>query len=108
MWNWLWNWDKKRKINTLCHRLEAAAAKLVAIRGEIWSSYDSGQQIADFIRNCLDEIRDNTLSVEKKKELWGIFAPTSDWDDVVGDVAFGEEVFSLLDNLYWADIHPNP
>ena len=28
------------------------------------------------------------------------------WDDVVGDVDSGEEVFSLLNNLYWADIHP--
>jgi hypothetical protein len=34
--------------------------------------------------------------LENKKELWGIFIPTSDWDDTVGDVELGEEIFQRL------------
>jgi hypothetical protein len=89
----------------LCCQLEIAASRFAAVEGPIWSSYGSGPEIAQYILSCLDGIRNDTATVEQKKELWGIFAPTCDWDDIVGEPALGEAVFQMLNNLYWQDIH---
>jgi hypothetical protein len=90
---WFRNYRKKR----LCRLLTAAADELTTIRGPIWSSYASGPALAEFIRACKDEIEQGTISKAQKRELWGIFAPTSDWDDVVGDVWLGNAIFELLE-----------
>lgn len=71
-------------VENLCQHLKIASTRLSAVNGSIWSSYDSGTDIAQFILSCLSGIRAGILTLEQKKELWGIFAPTSDWDDVVG------------------------
>jgi hypothetical protein len=84
----------------LCRLLGTAARKLVGIRGSIWSSYDSGPHIAKFVLECKDGIEQGTIGLAEKRELWGIFAPTCDWDDVVGDADLGDRIFSLLDKLY--------
>ena len=88
----------------LCRLLVAAAEKLAAVQGPIWSSYESGVDIADFVVECQIAIEHGGMTLNQKRELWGIFAPTCDWDDVVGEVDLGNEVFSLLDKLYWEEI----
>jgi hypothetical protein len=88
----------------LCGLLVEAASKLVAIQGPIWSSYDSGAKIADFVIECKKAVETDTITTSQKRELWSIFAPTCDWDDVVGDVLLGEEVYTLLNKLYWEEI----
>ena len=80
-----------------------AAEKLAAVQGPIWSSYDSGEEIAEFVLECKAAIERGTITLAQKRELWGIFAPTCDWDDVVGDCDIGDQVFSLIDTLYWME-----
>jgi acyl carrier protein phosphodiesterase len=85
----------------LCELLNRAEAKFRALgTASIWSSYDSGIALADFVAKARSEIENDIISQEYKSELWGIFAPTCDWDDTVGDVDLGNDIFSLLDQLY--------
>lgn len=66
----------------------------------IWSSYASGPAIADFIASARLRIEAGTVDETTGRELWGIFAPTCDWDDIIGDVALGEAIFEIVDALY--------
>jgi hypothetical protein len=84
----------------LCRLLTIAAKKLEAVRGPIWSSYHSGADIAKFVLECRDAINGGTITLDQKKELRGVFLPTCDWDDVVGDAYLGTEIEILLDKLY--------
>jgi hypothetical protein len=98
----MWFTGHRRK--QLCRLLTVAAEKLAAVQGPIWSSYDSGADIAKFVLECRDAIEQRTITLPQKEELWGIFAPTCDWDDVVGDVQLGNAVFELLERLYRKEI----
>jgi len=97
-------WFASRRGKKLCCLLVAAAEKLAAVRGPIWSSYDSGHDIANYVLECRNALEQGTITLAQKKELWGIFAPTCDWDDVVGDANMGNLVFELLDRLYGEEI----
>lgn len=89
----------------LCELLGVAATRFEALGNRpIWSSYDSGINLAQFVRDRIVEIREDNISLDNKKELWSIFAPTSDWDDTVGDLQLGEEIFQVLKRLYWSEI----
>ncbi len=89
-------------------RLLAVAADKFAARTEpILSEYSSAEEIAKFVRNCMERIRAGNLDRDGKDELLRIFAPTCDWDDVVGDVELGNQVFSSLTSLYRADVLGN-
>jgi len=88
----------------LCELLVAAAARFAARTGPIWSNYESGSVIASFVLECRDRIANGALAQDQKRKLWTIFAPTCDWDDVVGDVELGNAVFGLLDQLYRAEV----
>jgi hypothetical protein len=101
-------WFANRRRKELRRLLVTAAEKLAAVQGPIWSSYDSGRDIANFVLECRNAVEQRTITLAQKKELWGIFAPTCDWDDVVGDVNLGHAVFDLLDNLYWEEIRTRP
>lgn len=94
--------DQERQLLPL---LDIAAEKLAARTGPIWSTeYSSGEEIAHFVRECVKSIRAGNLDQDQKQELWTVFAPTCAWDDIVGDVEFGNQVFSMLDYLYRADV----
>jgi hypothetical protein len=80
--------------------LALAARRLAAAQGLIRSDYDSGSEMAQFVRQCEKGIEHGTIDQRQKKELWRIFRPAGDWDHVVGDVELGNEVFALLDRLY--------
>jgi hypothetical protein len=88
----------------LRHLLVAAGRRFAAVRGPIWSSYETGSEIAQFVFQCKNDIEHGTLELFQKQELWGIFAPTRDWDDVVGDVELGNEIFALLEKLYGHEV----
>jgi hypothetical protein len=93
------------KENKLCNLLHDAASMLEALGDSpIYSSYHSGPHLAEFLRERIAEIQGKSLSYESKTELWGIFAPTSDWDDVIGDVSLGNKIFELIDKLYGDEI----
>ena len=63
----------------------------------IWSSYRDGIEIADFIDRSIEEIRLGTIPQSSANELWGIFAPTCDWDDCVGECELGQKAFDLIE-----------
>ena len=72
--------------------------------GPVWSSYESGAALADFVACARAKIKDGTISPAEKSELWGIFAPTCDWDDTVADVQLGNDIFSILNGLYGPEV----
>ena len=85
----------------LCSLLKRAESKLRALgTGPIWSSFDSGVALADFVLKARSGIKNNAISPADKSQLWYIFAPTCDWDDTVGDVDLGNSIFALLNGLY--------
>ena len=93
----------------LLRLLAAAESKLRALGDKpVWSSYESGPAMADFVAHARVQIENDAITQAEKSELWGIFAPTCDWDDAVGDVQLGNDIFSILDVMYRGDIHfPN-
>jgi hypothetical protein len=97
-------WFASRHRKKLCRLLTTAAEKLAAVRGPIWSSYNSEADIATFVLECRAAIERGTLTLAQKMELWGFFAPTCDWDDVVRHVHLGNAIFELLQKLYWKEI----
>jgi hypothetical protein len=78
--------------------LATAARRLVAAQRPINSSYETGSEMAQFVLECKRRLEHGTLDVAQLQELWNIFAPAGDWDNVVGDVDFGNEIFALLSN----------
>ena len=100
--------DFSRK-SQLMRLLVAAESKLRALGNKpVWSSYESGPAIADFVAHARRQIENDAITQAEKSELWGIFAPTCDWDDVVGDMQLGNDIFSILDTMYRNDVHfPN-
>ena len=80
----------------LIELLHQASDRVSAIKGPILSSYRDGESIAIFIRKICHQIELESIVIEDIKELWGIFSPTCDWDDVVGDVKMGNEIFDEI------------
>ncbi len=93
------------KTELLC-LLGAAESELRALGDKpVWSSYESGPAIADFIAHARSQIENDAITHAEKSELWGMFAPTCDWDDTVGDAQLGNDIFSILNVMYRGDIH---
>lgn len=65
----------------------------------ILSSYRSGIAIADFIASAMIAIQNETLDDETSLELWRIFAPTCDWDDCIGEINTGNDIFEILNSM---------
>ncbi len=87
--------DEERLVEML-----AVAAEKLAMRSEsILSEYASGKEIAQFVRECIELIRADDLDSDRKPKLWTIFAPTCDWDDVIGDLELGHQIFEILSEV---------
>ena len=85
----------------LLNLLSRAEAEFRHLEGKpIWSSYSSGPEIADLISSARGQIQAGSLAHETSRELWSIFAPTCDWDDVIGDVDLGNAIFEILNSRY--------
>lgn len=92
--------------NQLLRLLVVAEMKLRALGDKpVWSSYDSGPAIAEFVAHARQQIANDVITQSEKAELWGLFAPTCDWDDVIGDVELGNDIFAILDSAYRGDLH---
>jgi hypothetical protein len=92
--------NRERYDARLRQLLATAARRVAAVRGPIRSSFDTGLEIAQFVRQCSGGVEHGTLELIQKRELWRIFAPAGDWDHVVGDIELGNEILDLLDLLY--------
>jgi hypothetical protein len=89
-----------QEIEELAVLLLEAARRCSAINGPIWSTYESGKEMAGFLIQCQQEMRAGSLTTDQKRRLLVFFSPTCDWDDVGGDSALGNRVFSALERLY--------
>lgn len=99
------SFSRSSREECLCRLLVEAEEKIRKLgSGPIWSSYESGIALAEFVANARRQIESGSIDTSTKSELWGIFAPTCDWDDTVGDVKLGNEIFELVDFLYRKDV----
>jgi hypothetical protein len=96
--------EENKDIEKLDNLLLVAAQHLARIDGPIYSTFSSGAEMAAFVLACRDSLAHGQLTQIQKRELWKFFAPTSEWDDVDGDVALGNEIYSLVNKLYRSDI----
>jgi len=53
-----------------------------------------------FLRDRIPEIQAGTIRKIHQKELWRIFAPSSEWDDLGGGADLGNSLFEVLNRLY--------
>ena len=67
---------------------------------DIWDTDYYADDLEMFCKEVSDKILNGTISLDEKRKLWGIFAPTCGWDDSVGDVKLGNKIFELIDKLY--------
>jgi hypothetical protein len=81
--------NSERDAVKLRRLLAAAARRLAAVRGPIYSDYETGAEMAQFVLECSRRIEHGSLDVAQLQELWRIFTPAGDWDHVVGDVELG-------------------
>ena len=90
------------QIEVLCSLLREAEGRLRAMGSKsIWSTLGSGLAMPDWIAwvtSALD--KGEALTPEQASELWGIFAPTGDWDDLGGDVELGNRIFAIVNRLF--------
>ena len=93
--------EREREVARL---LRLAADKLSAVHGPIWSLYESGPELGSFVLGCAAAVERGDIQPAQRRELWMVFAPTCDWDDVVGNLELGNAVFELLDQLYGSEI----
>jgi len=66
---------------------------------DTWSCL-SRDQFITLVSTSRVEIAEGNLARPKAEELWHAFAPTCDWDDMVGDVELGNAIFELIEALY--------
>lgn len=90
----------EKKLKTLIALLAEAAAEMKGLgdRVTLWSKYDTCQDLGEFLEKCVKRLANG--NEEDIRELWGIFAPTSDWDDSGGSEALANKIFKLLEILY--------
>lgn len=100
-------WASRRnraKLAELSRSLELAESRLRAIgetRISADSRYESATELANFIQATRERIAAGSrIRWRTRRELWLIFAPTCDWDDLVGDAELGTRVFESIDALW--------
>ena len=99
---WLRRRSDKEKLVAL---LLKAEKRLRAIGDEpVWSCYGSGSALADFVARARNLHETDVLDHSTLEELWCVFAPTCDWDDVVGDVGLGQAVFESIEKVYGSQL----
>ncbi len=78
-----------------------AAERFASIQGPIAARRDSGAEMAKFLLECSSAIAQGNITFSQKRGLMIIFAPTSDWDDFVGEPALANEIYSIITKLNW-------
>ena len=85
----------------LLKNLQTAVEKLRGLgkHHDVMSNYDSADGLAAFVDSQMTYLAKDEISEEALAELWRIFAPTSEWDDYIGDIDLGESIFQDLNRL---------
>lgn len=62
----------------------------------VFTRFNDATAFADYLSVCADVSECGNLKDSQRNELIEIFAPTCDWDDVLGDTALGQAIFDAL------------
>ncbi len=89
------------RVGRLCELLAKAEAAIEAQPRETWlEGFDNNATFAACVRDARHRLAADRVSWLGRQKLKLAFTPTSDWDDCVGDVALGNEIYDLLLTLY--------
>jgi hypothetical protein len=98
-------YEMRKEIEKLIPLLNEAAKCFYELgHVDIWDTNYYADELGIFCKEVSDKILNGTISLKEKAKLWGIFAPTCAWDDSVGNVELGNEIFDLLEKLYRNEI----
>ncbi len=86
--------NDQSKMNPLLEALKKAAHELSQYTGGYSTEFDSAEDFHQALVDRIKRLEAGDVAVLPELYIW--FAPTSDWDDFVGDAAMGEQVFQLL------------
>lgn len=89
--------SNKKLVENLKNALEVLK-KMDHTTGTI-SRYESAEELAVFIESQIVSLADGTMTDKNLKELWVIFAPTSDWDDYTKNIELGDSIFQELNSF---------
>lgn len=84
-------------LHTLINDLKQAEKVLSEFTGGYSGMYISSEDFHLDLRDSINKLENGNTEVIN--ELWIWFAPTSHWDNFVGDVALGEKIFQQLNKL---------
>ena len=66
----------------------------------LMDGFETNKDFAEFLQDVSDRIASDRFSWIGRRKLYLAFAPTSDWDDCVGDVELGDRIFELICSVY--------
>ncbi|MFK7032195.1 hypothetical protein [Flavobacterium oreochromis] len=84
-------------MESLLKDLHQAATILSEYTGGYSGKYTSAETFHKDLVNKIQKLENGDKSV--LPQLWHWFAPTCQWDDFVGTVALGEQLFQKLERL---------
>lgn len=79
---------------------QAATHWLALGHQDIFGCDDYTDDLGNFCNRVAGSLVKGTLSEEDAERIWTIFAPTCQWDDSVGNVELGNQIFELVNKLY--------
>jgi len=91
--------ENKKEIPELIDLLKQASQEMIA-KGPLFTitEYDTCENLGIYLKEAV-------MKLEQKKEidvfeLWGIFAPTSVWDDSGGSEELANKIFDLIKKCF--------
>ena len=95
----------EQRIRDLVPLLREAGVRWDALVDQnVWGSDETANGLGTFCRDAAEVLERTpsvgSLSRQQAERLWRIFAPTSEWDDAVGDVELGNKIFELVNSLF--------
>lgn len=91
--------QKNKSISRVCELLQIAE-KVLRANPDLpmaYTRFNHPDELANEIQKHRDNITKSDFSTVK--ELSGIFAPTSEWDDCVGESDLANEIYQLLEEM---------
>jgi len=91
--------EKHSDLQELIDLLERAAQEMIAFGSKsTLTEYDTCENLGFYLNEVITKL-------EQKKEidafeLWGVFAPTSVWDDSGGSEEIANKIFELIKKIY--------
>ncbi len=91
--------EKQQDLDELIDLLEQAAQEMIVLGSKTtFTEYDTCENLGFYLNEVISKL-------EQKEEidvfeLWGIFAPTSVWDDSGGSEEIANRIYALIKKIY--------